>query len=380
MHGARNVGGGEYILYLVIKNLRRDIFHPIVFYARENEIIKRLKEEDVELIRVPLNEKIISVYRDEIKKDPGNLLIYAYHLMNEIYKVIRLLTINKVDILHPHDNLSKIIGGIAAKIARVKVVAHCHDLLRNNLIDKMLLIDQLLFLDRIIAVSESVGNLFKILGRKSKKVCTIYNGIDLNKFDYETRSLSKEELNLSDDHVVIGVIGMFDRIKGHEYLFKAVEKLVFEGRTDIICLVVGEGRMRNELEEFVSSRNLGRNIRFLGYRNDIPELLKVMDVVVVPSLQESFGMVPVEAMAMKIPVIATRVGGLVEVIEDGKTGILVPPGDVGSLCMAIKQLIENPEMRKEMGEAGKKRVEEKFDILVNVRKTEQLYLECLIRK
>lgn len=377
MHGARNVGGGEHSLYYLIKNLRKDVFDPIVFYSNENEIVKRLREDGIQLVNIPLNGKITSVYRDMIKKNPISLFIYLFYIIAGTLKIARSLKKYKIDILHPHDNLSKIIGGGAAKITRVKVVAHCRDLLTESLIEKTLWFFQLLIMDRIITVSESTKNLFKTGKKVPDKVQTIFNGIDLKEFDYKKKGYSKEELGIWNKGLVIGIIGVFDKCKGHIYLFKAMEMLISEGLRNIACLVIGDGRERDELEAFIVSKNLQGYIKFLDYRTDIPEILQAMDVVVMPSLQESFGRVAVEAMAMKVPVIASRVGGLSETINDGKTGILVPPGDAESLSKAIRFLLENPEIRRKMGEAGRRCVEQRFSIENNVRKTEELYLQLL---
>ncbi|MCP4265480.1 MAG: glycosyltransferase [Candidatus Brocadiaceae bacterium] len=378
MHGARNVGGGEYNISFLIKGLNRDIFEPLVFFSHENEIIRNLRSESVITIKVPLHKKITSVYRDEIKANPFHLLIYAFYLSVGILEMVRLLKSYRIDILHPHDNLSKIIGGIAAKIGGVKTITHCNDLLTNGVIEKGLIWYQLLFMDRIIAVSESVKNLFEMRKLGHGKVCTIYNGIDLGRFDTTIDSSLSEMVSMKDENIVIGIIAVFDACKGHLYLFQAIEKLVSDGIKNIVCLVIGDGRINKELKRLVSEKKLERYIKFLGYRKDIPILLKSIDIVVAPSIQESFGMAPLEAMAMNVPVVATRVGGLAELVEDGKTGILVSPGDVNSLSEAIKYLIESPSTRKKMGKAGRKRVEERFRIENNVRKTEALYLEVLL--
>ena len=379
MHGVRNVGGGEYSIYLLIKNLRRDIFETIVFYAHENEIIKKLREDGIQVVNIPLSKRITSVYRDRIKKSPVSLFIYVRYLIAGIFEIVRHLKKYKVDILHPHDNLSKIIGGLAAKISGVKVVAHCHDLLKESLIEKVLILYQLLFLDRIIAVSENVRRQFKVRGKIPAKVQTIYNAIDLGRYNLtplKNNSLRKE-FRITERDIVIGIIALFDDCKGHIYLFQALKRLVSEGMTNIICLVAGDGRRREELTSFVRNENLQDYITFLGYRNDIPEILKITDILVVPSVRESFGMVALEAMATKTPVIASAVGGLPEVIEDNKTGLLFPKGDIDSLCKALRYLIENPNIRKEMGEVGRKRVEEYFGIDSNIKKTEELYVEVM---
>ena len=377
MHGARNIGGGEYSIYFLIKNLRRDIFEPLVLYSNENEIIKKLREDQINLINIPLSEKITSIYRDEIKKNPLSLLIYAWHLIDGIVEVVKILKKYKIEILHPHDNLSKIIGGLAAKIAGVKAVTHNRDILKKSFIERILKFYQLIFMDKIIAVSESSRNLFKIGKKIPDKVQIIYSAVDLAQFDFRKKGFDRKELGIHENNIVLGIIGVFDKCKGHIYLFQAIEMLISEGLKNIICLVIGAGRERDELKSFIRNKNLQDYIKFLGYRTDIPELLKAMDVVVMPSIQESFGRVAIEAMAMKVPVIASATGGLPEIIEDGKTGMLIPPADIGSLSKSIKYLIENPEIRKKMGEAGRKRVKERFTIENDVSKTEELYLDLL---
>ena len=118
-------------------------------------------------------------------------------------------------------------------------------------------------------------------------------------------------------------------------------------------------------------------MRFLGYRTDIADLLRLMDVVVLPSLQESFPRVPLEAMAMGVPVVATTVGGIPESVSDGETGILVPPGDGAAIRDALVRLVDDPALRKRMGETGRRRVREQFSIEANIARTEALYLEVL---
>ena len=376
-HGVRNIGGGEYALYSLIKNLRRDIFEPVVFYSHENEIIKRLREDGVQLVNVVLNEKITSVYRDEIKGGPLAFLTYARYLIEGILRVRTLLKKYEIDMLHPHDNLSKIIGGFAMRTSGGKVVAHCHDLLRESFIDSFLKFYQLIFMNRIIAVSESARKTFSVLGKIPDKVSVIHNGIDMSIYNCEIKPPVLKKVVIEEGCVVLGIIAVFDECKGHLHLFEAISKMVAAGISGFVCLVIGDGREREGLAEFVRARGLEKHIIFLGYRNDIAELLTIIDIVVVPSLKESFGMTALEAMAMKVPVVATNVGGLPEIIDNNVTGILVPPGDANSLSRAIVALMNNDELRKKMGVAGRLNVENKFSLENNVRKTEEIYLNVL---
>ncbi len=379
MHGVRNVGGGEYSIYLLIKNLRRDIFEPIVFFSNENEIIGRLREDGIRLINITLNKKITSVYRDKIKINPVTLFVYFFYLTTGIFQLLALFKKNKIDLLHPHDNLSKIIGGFAAKLCNIKVVTHCRDDLKNDFISKVFRLVYRFLTDRIIAVSEKTKKSLAI-GKKSllKKTTVIYNGVDLNVFSSDRfNDFSKDKLNL-DNKVVIAVIAVLEKYKGHIYLFHAIKQLKQNGVVNFICLVIGDGREKSNLIEYIKNENLEELILFLGRRKDIPELLKITDILIIPSIeQEAFPRVAIEAMAMKVPVICTDFGGLPEAVTNGETGIVVPAKDAESLYKAIKYLIENPEIRKKMGEKGIKKIKEKFNIESNVKKTEELYLDVL---
>ena len=359
-------------------SLNKDVFNPIIFYSNKNIIIEQMEKEGIKTAQIAFSEKITSVYRDEIELNPVNLVSYFYHIISAIKKTFQFIKQYDVDILHPHDNLSKIIGSIAGKFAGVKVVTHCHDLLKESSIERLLMIYQLLFINRIITDSNATGEVFRISGKKSDSVVTVYNGIDISRFNPDENGDSiRESLKIEKDITIIGIIGVFDKCKGHMYLFQAISNLVKKNNKDIICVVIGDGREKDEFMKFVLENNISEYVKFLSYRNDIPDLLKIIDIVVMPSIQESFGIVSLEAMAMKVPVIATNVGGLPEAIEDGKTGIIVPPKDIDSLENAIKYLIENPQIRKIMGRAGRKRVADKFSIKSNVKMTEEVYLNVL---
>ena len=376
-HGARNVGGGEYVLASLIRKLNRERFRPIVFFAHRNEIIAGLEAEGVETVPLALNRKMISLFRDDVARSPGHLIGFLPAALKATLAVRRAILSAGIDLLHPHDNLSKLLGGVAAASAGIPVVAHCHDLLGAGFIDRMLLLAQRLLMDRVIAVSGSVRERFIQSGANPGQIRTIENGIDTTRFSPGTSTLSRAELSIPESHRVIGVIGMFDPVKGHVFLLRAIRQLRESGVKDLTCLIIGEGRLEAELKDYAKAAGIEQNVRFLGYRRDIPDLLGLMDMVVMPSLRESFGIVALEAMAMKVPVVASRIGGLEEVVEHEKTGLLVPPGDAAALAEAIRGLADNPEKRRNMGKAGRQRVEQSFGLDSTVQRVEDLYMELL---
>jgi glycosyltransferase involved in cell wall biosynthesis len=159
--------------------------------------------------------------------------------------------------------------------------------------------------------------------------------------------------------------------KGHRFLFAAVPEILARV-PGVTFLLVGEGPHQAELEAEVQARGLGPVVRFLGRRNDIPELIKLATVVVLPSLAESFGFVLAEAMSLGTPVVATRIGGIPEVVSDGETGLLVPPRDATLLADAICRVLDNQTWAKALGRAGKARAA-LFSVERMVRGYERVY-------
>ena len=382
MNGAKPPRGGEFLTLYLITHLRKDLFNPILVYAHEGVIVQELKKAGIDAVQIPLGNRITNIYPREIKLyNPFFILTFLWHSLTNrgILRLRKLIRDNDIHLIYCADNLSKIIGGIIAKISGVKSVAHCHDDFKEDMLGKTMRIFYLLLLDRILTVSDRVRNFFTVRRKISPKAITVYNGVNAEVFNpADVDDGMRVELGLREGTVVIGSIGVLEKDKGQKYLFEAVARLKSEGINNIVCVVCGTGPEELILKEFVHANGLDEEVLFLGFRTDIPRVLKTLDILVLTSLTiESFSMAAVEAMAMKVPVIATNVGGLPEVVEDGKTGILVPPGDINALCSAIKYLVKNPEARLKMGENGRLRVLEKFTIEQNVRKTEEVFLNLV---
>jgi glycosyltransferase involved in cell wall biosynthesis len=382
MNGAKPPRGGEFLTLYLITHLRKDLFHPLLAYAYEGLIVQQLKKADIDNIQIPLSSNIANVYPREINlHSPFFVVSFLWHLVlsGSIFKLNKILKENNIHLIYCADNISKFIGGIAGKMAGVQVVAHCHDDFKEDTLGKTMRMFYLMLLDRILTVSDKVKKFFAVNKKGFRKAITVYNGIDTDVFNPQNVSEDlRNEMGFKKGNIFIGVIGVLEKDKGHRYLIEALAKLKAEGIANVICLICGTGAEKSALEEFVHASGLDREVLFLGFRTDVPRVLKTLDILVLTSLTiESFSMAAVEAMAMKVPVIATNVGGIPEVVDDGKTGIIVPPANVNALCEAIKYLIKNPEARLKMGENGRARVLEKFTIEQNVRKTEEIFLEVV---
>jgi glycosyltransferase involved in cell wall biosynthesis len=237
--------------------------------------------------------------------------------------------------------------------------------------------------DAIIAVCDLARNA-EIEGTKvnPEKVITIYNGIDVNNFEiipFKAKMNSCFGGGENPESIILGSVGRLCAQKGFIFLINALDLLV-EENPYIKLIIVGEGKMRSTIENHVQKLGLSENVQFLGYQNNILEILRSMDIFVLPSLWEGMPNAILEAMAAGLPVVATNVGGTPEVVVDGETGFLVPPRDPEALANAIQRLIDDPELRKKFGQAGRERVERHFTIQETVRKTEELYLRLLAEK
>lgn len=376
LHGDRNIGGGERVLFQTVTGLNRKQFEPVVFYAKSNSLTEELKQKGIETIPIEISPVITSIYRDAISFHPIRWITYFYHILQAAAAVTRALKQYHIALLQPHDNLSKIIGGLAAKYVDTPLVSWNYDTLNGSLTDRLLGLYQITFMDRIISICNCSKNSLPF-GRKNKKVTTVYNGTDTALFDpSRTFSLTRNNVGITDPEVLLlGIISVLDPFKGHRHLFQALKDLKDQGLNRFVCLVIGHGREEKALQRLSEELGLNDVVKFLGFRQDIPELLNLLDILVLPSEREGLPCVVIEAMAMGVPVIATAVGGIPEAIVHGKTGLIIPPRDVSELTIALRSLMTNADLRYSMGIAGRKRVLEKFDLSQKIRETEGIYLE-----
>ena len=227
-------------------------------------------------------------------------------------------------------------------------------------------------MDRVFCVSKFVGNTFSNNGRTPDHISIVYSAIEPDKWVRQKRKNQDISKIKNTNPIKLGMVSVFDEVKGHIYLFQAIKLLLDEGINNFYCEVIGKGREENNLHHWVANNGIKKYINFHGFVPNLREILEQLDILIVPSLRESFGMSAVEAMAMEIPVIASRVGGVMEVIDDGNTGILVPSAEPRALADAIQYLINNPKIRFEMGRKGRNRVSQMFNIDKNLRITEKI--------
>lgn len=227
--------------------------------------------------------------------------------------------------------------------------------------------------DCVLVNAEAIRQNLLEQGYDASKIVVIRNGITLSKFAGRSRSAGlRRELGLPLSARLVAVFSRLNRFKGVEYFLDAAA--VLAGKVPDVCfLVVGDGGNKKELEEYACQLGLAQRIVFTGFRSDVPDLLSEVAISVLPSLSEGTSNTLLESMAAGVPVIATRVGGNPEVIEDGVSGLLVPPRDSAALAAAMDRLLEDESLARVLGQAAMRRVSELFSLEGSVHETEHLY-------
>ena len=233
-------------------------------------------------------------------------------------------------------------------------------------------------MDYILPVSGKAANFFRVDGEFPPQVRIVYTGIDTEYFNMKVpRDSMRKELGVAKDVFVIGIVGQLVPIKGHRELFRALANFRARSPRSFICVVVGDGPDREYLETYATELGIAGHIVYAGFRSDIPEILASLDVLVAPSHTEASSRVILEAGAMEIPTIGTRVGGIPEMIEENKSGLLVGLGDIDSLANALLEMTDE-RLRRRMGEYARRRVEERFSNRIITKQVESIYQDLLV--
>ncbi len=285
----------------------------------------------------------------------------------------------RADVLHTHMYRADTVGTRAVMALgeighrRPYIVSTVHSSRVRSTDDQQLLADLTPHMDRLIAVSRSIEQKLQHEGRDTIPVDLIYNGVDLQRYDHQEACCTlPDEYGMEAGSQIVGVVARLEPEKGHPTLFDAWP-LVLRAVPDSYLLVVGEGSRRDALEAQARELRIAHRVVFTGRRDDVPAVTAALDVAVLPSYREAQGLTILEAMALSRPVVASNVGGIPEMIQDGKTGLLVPPHDPEALAAAIVRLLTDHPLADTLGRAGHDLVHDRFCIELMVRAVEGIY-------
>jgi len=299
-----------------------------------------------------------------------------------VTECVKVLQSRSVDLLHAHEFTMNVYGSMAAWKTGIPIITTVHgksyygDKGRRRLAYRLVAKNAF----RMVAVSENIKQLLmEKVGIQPTRLATIYNGIDSKRYTSSESSRIREELGISNTAPVVGAVGNLYPVKGHTYLLRAAVH-VLRHFPDAIFPIIGRGELLPALQKEAMDLGITNNILFLGFREDIPNLLQTMDIFVLPSLSEGLPLSVLEAMASGKPVVVTRVGGNAEVVSDGETGFLIEPKDPEALASKIILLLKDKSLGHHLGRNGQKRVSEKFSVERMVQSYQQLYENALLQK
>lgn len=347
--GSSSYGGGERYLELLCDRLDRARYRMLVICPEPGPFVGRLKERGVE-----------------------THLVHLAPLFNPLalWRLTRLLARERVTILQTHGARANFYGRIAGRLAGVPVIiSTVHNSLKDYEVPSftrwlytVALRLTLPFVHRIICVSDSNRrDLIEECPATAALIQTVYNGVDLSAFPSQpNRQKIRQEFGITGGPVLV-MIARLTEAKGHRYLLQALPCLL-ETWPRLCCVFAGDGELRDQLHRLAVELAVEGSCRFVGVREDIADILAAADVVVLPSLSEGFPFVLLEALAMGCPVVASRVNGIPELIENHKTGLLVPARDPRALAAAIREMLSNPTAASKLGAAGRAVVRERFTV------------------
>jgi glycosyltransferase involved in cell wall biosynthesis len=287
-------------------------------------------------------------------------------VLRPISALVKLLKNERIDVVHSHLFAANVAARLAGAWSGVPVnisAIHGEDLWMkawHRAVDRWTAI----FTDCVTMCSQAVLEYeAAAIGIPREKSVVVLNGISLHEFEMDADATKKKHiLGLPDDGFLVSTAGRLDEpTKGFRYFIDAAKQLVDRGK-QVNFLIAGEGPSRAQLESQALSLGLKENVLFLGQRLDVNEIFAASDVVVVPSLSEGFGLTILEAWACRKPVVATHVGGIPEIVENGEDGLLVPSGDSRAISQAVERLLLDKVLAERLGNAGHGKVSRTFSI------------------
>lgn len=401
-------GGSAFSLYHLVRGLDRRLFEPsVLFYTQDDPYLPgRLKESGIRLAALA-NATPPDASRPSLSGKPaprrdiaawlathvGRRASAAYRFAKAAYQFVRedlprigpirrAIRQTQADLVHVNTSLRHGKAAIvAARWAGVPCVCHV------RMFEELGAFDRLFapWVRRFLCISSAVQARLTEQGIAPARCQVVHNAVDLSEYARTPDPVEvRREFGWPAETPLVGVVGRLDWWKGHEYFLHALAEISRQ-MPSVRGLVIGEPETtpvnrdyHARLQALTQALGLTDKVIFTGFRADVPRLMGALDVVVLSSAEpEPFGRVVIEAMAAGRPVVATAAGGVLDVIEDGANGVLVPPRDASALGAAIVAILRDPPRARRIGQAARQRVLERFSLEEQVNRIEGLYAHVL---
>ena len=358
------MGGAERLMVPYLRHLDTRLFAPRVCVLQErdgNPVAEQIRQLGVPVDLLPIPHL----------RSPGSLPRFRRYLRR-----------HQIDLAHTRLEFANTLGTLAARWQGIPAVCTLHTF--DNLEEDRRAARRVRvmwwalrhFSRRIIAVSEKIRQYHVQTARfDPAKVVTLYNGIDLSRFRRPPGTI-RIELGIPPDAPLLLTVAVLRQPKGIQYMLEALPA-VLTAAPQARYLVVGDGDYAQPLRQAARQHNVVDRVIFAGARRDVPQLLAASDLFVLPTLLDALPTVLIEAMAAGKPIVASRVGGVPEIVNDGRSGLLVPPAQPDKLARACIQLLQDRELAQQMGRAGREIAGQRFDIRRQAERLGEIYLELL---
>lgn len=346
-------GGEQQVLYL-LHYLAKDVESYLACLPGE-PLGERARERGIPVIDFP--------YRQE----------FSLAGLRALRRVVRD---RNIDLVHAHSAKTATMAGLLRLVApevKIIVTRRVDFSTRRNPLRRF---KYAVLPHRTIAISNGIREVLIADGIAPEAITVIPSGIDMARFEGVEPIPLRQDLGIPEATPLIGFVGALTHHKGVDVLLDAVHRMPKEMPWSLV--IIGAGEDEGELRK--QARAAGRaHVHFLGFREDVPSILRALDVFVLPSRSEGLGTSILDAMACELPVVGSRVGGIPEACRDGETGILVPPEDPEALAEALERLLADADLRRDLGGRGRQLVERRFQALHTAEETYRLYGELLVQ-
>ena len=375
------------ILYLITKSnwggAQRYVFDLASELKDKHEVIVGLGGEGTLKINLEKeNVRVISI--KQLGRD-----VKASSDLKSFFDILKILKKEKPDVVHLNSSKIGIIGALACRVAGIKkIIFTAHGWAFNEdrpawqkLLIKTIAYSTIILCHKTIAVSKNIADSFLRWPFTKNKIIVVHNGIEKIEFIEKEKALKeltshspilKEAIETTKEPLVVGMIGELHKIKGQIYAIEAIKDLLKEF-PNILLLIIGGGEEEKKLNEAINKLELKRNVFLLGHIPKASRYLKAFDIFLLASLSEALAYVVLEAGQAGLPVVATNVGGIPEIISNNETGILIKSKNTKEIVLGIKCMIKNPENKKFLGEKLRSEIEAKFTLKNMLDGTTKIY-------
>jgi len=364
------LGGAERVVLDLVRSLDRERFRVSVVVPRRGRLAEALEAAGISSLVREYWGRGHRLGRYSSWREYAVALLSLPQVARTLLELARRVNETPIALIHAHGIKAQMFSALLAPLVRARIVWHVHDFLRHRRLWGVFGALRRIIPDAVVVPSGAVAREFS----DQSNVVVIPNGVDVREF-------SPAASRRGDGRLRVGMIGALAPWKGQRVFLQAAER-VSRAMPEVEFLIVGDEiydttghrGFRQELEREVAARGLSSRVRFTGFRADVAAILRELDVLVHCAVEpEPFGRVLVEAMACGLPVVASRGGATEEIVREGETGVLIPPGDAAHLAAVLLTLLRDPALRARMGRAARAWVEQTFDLRAHVRRFEALY-------